>query len=82
MSTTFLSATILAPFLSIRLIAFSTQEHPTCLKILVLKAVHNVNTVLNEALHGFDVFDQKGIDRLLCYCVCLMGPMLKSMGNY
>lgn len=31
----------------------------------VLKAVHNVNTILNEALHGFDVFDQKGIDRLM-----------------
>ena len=31
----------------------------------VLKAVHNVNTVLNEALHGFDVFDQKGIDRIM-----------------
>jgi enolase len=31
----------------------------------VLKAVHNVNTVLNEALHGFDIFDQKGIDRIM-----------------
>jgi len=31
----------------------------------VLKAVHNVNTSLNEALHGFDIFDQKGIDRLM-----------------
>lgn len=31
----------------------------------VLKAVHNVNTLLNEALHGFDVFDQKGIDLLM-----------------
>ena len=31
----------------------------------VLKAVHNVNTVLNEALHGFDVFDQKGLDRIM-----------------
>jgi enolase len=31
----------------------------------VLKAVHNVNTLLNEALHGFDIFDQKGIDRIM-----------------
>jgi len=31
----------------------------------VLKAVNNVNTLLNEALHGFDIFDQKGIDRLM-----------------
>ncbi len=31
----------------------------------VLKAVHNVNTALNEALHGFDIFDQKGIDRIM-----------------
>lgn len=31
----------------------------------VLKAVSNVNTIINEALHGFDVFDQKGIDTLL-----------------
>lgn len=31
----------------------------------VLKAVQNVNTVLNEALHGHDIFDQKGIDRLM-----------------
>jgi len=31
----------------------------------VLKAVHNVNTILNEALHGFDVFDQKGLDRIM-----------------
>jgi enolase len=31
----------------------------------VLKAVHNVNTVLNEALQGFDIFDQKGIDRIM-----------------
>jgi enolase len=28
----------------------------------VLKAVENVNTVINETLHGFDVFDQKAID--------------------
>ncbi len=31
----------------------------------VLKAVANVNTIINEALHGFDVFDQKGVDTLL-----------------
>ncbi len=31
----------------------------------VLKAVNNVNTILNEALHGFDIFDQKGLDRLM-----------------
>lgn len=31
----------------------------------VLKAVNNVNTVLNEALHGADIFDQKGIDKLM-----------------
>lgn len=28
----------------------------------VLKAVQNVNTLINEALHGFDVLDQKRID--------------------
>ena len=28
----------------------------------VLKAVHNVNTLINDALHGFDVLDQKRID--------------------
>ena len=28
----------------------------------VLKAVSNVNTTINEALHGLDVFDQKLID--------------------
>ena len=28
----------------------------------VLNAVHNVNTVINETLHGLDVFDQKAID--------------------
>ena len=28
----------------------------------VLKAVKNVNTVINDALQGMDVFDQKGID--------------------
>lgn len=31
----------------------------------VLKAVNNVNTIINDALHGFDVFDQKGVDTLL-----------------
>ena len=33
----------------------------------VLKAVHNVNTLLNEALHGHDIFDQKGLDRLMLH---------------
>lgn len=28
----------------------------------VLKAVNNVNTVINNELHGFPVFDQRGID--------------------
>ncbi len=31
----------------------------------VLNAVNNVNTVINEALNGMDVLDQKGIDTLL-----------------
>jgi len=31
----------------------------------VLKAVNNVNTVINEALVGKHVYDQKGIDQLL-----------------
>lgn len=31
----------------------------------VTKAVSNVNTIINEALHGFDIFDQKGIDTTL-----------------
>ena len=31
----------------------------------VLKAVSHVNTVINEALQGVDVFNQKGIDSLL-----------------
>lgn len=31
----------------------------------VLKAVHHVNTVINEALQGQDIFNQKGIDRML-----------------
>ena len=29
----------------------------------VLKAVKNVNSILNEALNGMDIFDQEGIDR-------------------
>jgi enolase len=29
----------------------------------VLKAVHHVNTIINEALHGMDIFEQKKIDR-------------------
>lgn len=28
----------------------------------VLKAISNVNTIINEALHGMDIFDQKAID--------------------
>jgi enolase len=31
----------------------------------VLKAVSNVNTIINEALHGQDIFDQKRIDTML-----------------
>lgn len=31
----------------------------------VEKAVHNVNTVLNEELNGFDVSDQAGVDRMM-----------------
>jgi enolase len=31
----------------------------------VLKAVHNVNSIINEALNGMDVFDQKSIDTLM-----------------
>lgn len=31
----------------------------------VLKAVNHVNTVINEALNGMDILDQKGIDTLL-----------------
>jgi enolase len=31
----------------------------------VLKAVNNVNTLINEALHGMDIFDQKAIDTAL-----------------
>jgi enolase len=31
----------------------------------VLKAVKNVNSILNEALHGMDIFDQEAIDRAM-----------------
>ena len=31
----------------------------------VLKAVKNVNSILNEALHGKDIFDQEAIDRAM-----------------
>ncbi len=31
----------------------------------VLKAVNNVNSILNEALNGMDIFDQEGIDRAM-----------------
>jgi enolase len=31
----------------------------------VLNAVHHVNTIINEALHGMDIFEQKKIDRLM-----------------
>lgn len=31
----------------------------------VLKAVKNVNSILNEALNGMDIFDQEGIDRAM-----------------
>jgi enolase len=31
----------------------------------VLKAVNNVNTIINEALHGMDLYDQKAIDTAL-----------------
>jgi enolase len=31
----------------------------------VLNAVSNVNTIINDSLHGFDIFDQKGVDTLL-----------------
>jgi enolase len=31
----------------------------------VLKAVNNVNTLINEALHGMDIFDQKAIDTVM-----------------
>jgi enolase len=40
-------------------------DHSSYLGKGVLKAVANVNTIINEALHGFDVFDQKGVDTLL-----------------
>ncbi len=31
----------------------------------VMKAVNNVNTLINEALHGMDIYDQKAIDTAL-----------------
>ena len=31
----------------------------------VLKAVNNVNSILNEALNGMDIFDQEGIDKAM-----------------
>ncbi len=31
----------------------------------VLKALNNVNTLINEALHGMDIFDQKAIDTVM-----------------
>ena len=31
----------------------------------VLKAVNNVNSLINEALHGMDIFDQKAIDTVM-----------------
>ena len=31
----------------------------------VLKAVKNVNSILNEALNGMDIFDQEGIDKAM-----------------
>lgn len=31
----------------------------------VLKAVHNVNTVMNDALNGMDIFNQRKIDQIL-----------------
>ena len=31
----------------------------------VLKAIENVNTIINESLHGMDIFDQKAIDHKL-----------------
>jgi enolase len=41
----------------------------------VLKAVHNVNTIFNEELEGFDIFDQKKIDSTL---IALDGTENKS----
>ena len=41
----------------------------------VLKAVNNVNTVINDALNGFDVTDQKAIDMAL---IALDGTKNKS----
>ena len=31
----------------------------------VLKAVNNVNSILNKALNGMDIFDQEAIDRAM-----------------
>ncbi len=31
----------------------------------VLKAINNVNTLLNDELNGFDIFNQKGLDHLM-----------------
>ncbi|MEY4658244.1 MAG: hypothetical protein RJB36_10 [Bacteroidota bacterium] len=41
----------------------------------VLKAVENVNTIINEALQGEDVFDQKRLDRIM---IDLDGTATKS----
>jgi enolase len=41
----------------------------------VLNAVHNVNTVINDALNGMDIFNQKKIDMLL---IALDGTENKS----
>jgi enolase len=32
----------------------------------VLKAMHNVNNIINEELNGYEAMDQVGLDRLLC----------------
>lgn len=41
----------------------------------VLKAVNNVNTILNDELNGFDIFNQKGLDHLM---IALDGTENKS----
>ncbi len=41
----------------------------------VLQAVSKVNTIINDALHGMDVFDQKGIDLVM---IALDGTENKS----
>ena len=41
----------------------------------VLKAVNNVNTLLNDELNGFDIFNQKGLDHLM---IALDGTENKS----